>query len=149
MSSSFDPKQLLGFREWADGFELPPDEFDYLMNNLGIASGVMFADLIFPTWIEVRGCVLRESQYEQQNFEQWWETTNGTVPAVEAVINHLHLWDLFEPKDDIDYRALEVLAPKVAFGWHCSAKQQFPDRDFEAEVTDDYGPTIEITTKIA
>jgi hypothetical protein len=115
--------------------------------KVGITGATIVSELFFPELIEVRGCILLASGYEQANFDEWWETTAGDHIAIERVINHLHLWDLFEPSGEPEERALEVMARRVAQAWRCHAVETFPDREFEVAVTDDYGPTIVLNSR--
>lgn len=137
---------LREFREWRSSFEPEPDAHAYLSQHLDISSAVLFARLLSPELVLVRGCVILKDSYSPENFEHWWQTEGGDTVRIEAVINHLHLWDLFEPNGDEDERALESLAGFIATSWRRHASGAFPDREFRVEVTDDYGPTIVMTS---
>jgi hypothetical protein len=97
------------------------------------------AALLAPDWVEERGCVMRADAYEPENFETWWRKTDGDRRAVEAVINHVHMYDVIEDTSDSDLR---VLAEAVARCWRESLALTFPGREFTVEVVEDYGPTI-------
>ncbi|MFI2364240.1 hypothetical protein [Promicromonospora sp. NPDC019610] len=138
---------LPAFQQWSNSFEPPANATAYLSQNLSVTSAVLFADLLFPRMVEVRDCVILEDRYEPANFDQWWESTGGDPVAVERLLNHLHLWDVFEPDGEPEERALEQLAHHVARTWRMHAERQFPNRAFVSEVTDEYGPTVVLTTR--
>lgn len=137
---------LRAFREWRSEFQPEPDAHAYLSQHLDISSAVIFARLLAPELVLVRGCVILKDAYDPENFERWWQTVNGDTVRIEAVLNHLHLWDVFEPDGEEDERALESLANLVARSWDLHASRVRPDRTFRVEVMDDYGPTIVMTS---
>ena len=146
--SDFKPDDLPVFRSWSQQFDPPADVTAYLAKHLTVTAAVVFSELLFPRFIEVRGCVILASRYVRANFEDWWERTGGDRAAVECSLNHVHLWDLFDPADGPEGRALEVLAERMALSWHAQAQQDFPDRSFVADVTDEYGPTVVLRSQI-
>ncbi|MEE8870284.1 MAG: hypothetical protein SOH99_15600 [Acidipropionibacterium acidipropionici] len=142
-----DIRDLTEFRSWSTTFDPPIDDPTFfLSNHLSITSALLLTDLMFPACVLVRGCVIRKEIYDPENFERWWRETGGATEVIENVLNHLHLWDLLEPNEDAEYRALEVLAPRIAQTWKSHVQSQFPDRVICTEVNDDYGPTVTMWT---
>jgi hypothetical protein len=139
--------ELPEFRAWSERFEPPADTSVYITQNIGITTAMVLSELFFPELTKVRDCILLLSHYEPSNFDKWWASTAGDRVAVERVINHVHLWDLFEPTDEPEKRALEVLSRRVAQAWRCYAEASFPDREFEVTVTDEYGPTVVMNSR--
>jgi hypothetical protein len=135
-------EQLPAFRAWSERFDPPTDRLGYLTHEVSVTTATVVSELFFPELVEVRGCVLLADGYEPANFEAWWSRTGGDRTAIERTLNHLHLWDLFDPADEPEERALDVLARRIAEGWRRTAEAAFPDRAFEVIVTDDYGPTV-------
>ena len=86
--------------------------------------------------------------YQPDNFETWWEQLGGDNEKIERTINHLHLWDVFEPaKEGVPDDALQQLAEVLAGGWRAALSQQFPGKAITVEVsteTEDYGPTLTV-----
>lgn len=146
--SEFDAEELPAFRAWRSGFQPPPDAYAYIVEHLGVTNASIFARLLAPDFILERGCVILRDRYSPENFEQWWSSAAGNTESIERAVNHLHLWDVFEPEGEAEERALEVLAVRIARSWELHAAQAFPDRDFQANVTDEYGPTIVITSRL-
>ncbi len=138
---SSEYENLPQFSQWSSTFPTRREE-DYISDNLSISTALVFTSIMFPEFKEVRGCIIRGSEYSEKNFEEWWRSTNGEQSSIEQVINHVHLWDIFYPEEDSEYRALETLAGYMEMTWRMSAERSFPDYQFETDVTDDYGPTI-------
>lgn len=90
--------------------------------------------------------MLLADRYDAKNFEAWWQRENGRTAAVEAALNHLHLWDVFDPEPEgVPGRAVVDLANVIGACWKARLKQAFPGRDFAVLVSDgsdDYGPTV-------
>lgn len=144
--TEFDSDELPAFREWRSQFQPSPDTYSYIAEHLSVTDAFLMAKLLAPDFIVMRGCVLREDRFDPDNFEHWWASQAGNTTAIEHVINHLHLWDIFDPEGDVEECALEALAERVALSWKLHASHQFPERDFHVEVTGEYGPTVAITS---
>ncbi len=60
-----------------------------------------FSKLFFPDFVEVDGCVLLKEQYSPEGLSRWMKSYDGNTRAVEAMMNHVHIWDRFlnSPRD--------------------------------------------------
>jgi hypothetical protein len=127
--------------------------WDYLGQEGGATLAVGFAGLFWPSFVEVRGCVLLSERYDAATFEEWWAKLDGDVRGIEAVVNHVHLWDLFDPEAErVPDEALVDLAEVLARCWRAALADRYPGRSFDVAVTADeaeYGPTITISSTSA
>lgn len=104
--------------------------------------------LPWPTYVEERGCVLIQEHFSEETFERWWLELNGDIPRVEGLVNHVHLWDLFDldQQDDRTGSVLDEMAELIAASWRCSLASSFPSRSFQVSLSDsdeeEYGPTV-------
>lgn len=144
---SFDPLELPRIAGWRAA--IGDDEFgvlDYLGQQGGATLAVAFTELFWPRFVEHRGCILLAHHFDERGFEQWWTRLDGDCGAIEATVNHLHLWDVFDPEaEDVPAQAMRHLADVLAKTWRAALHEQFPDREVVVEVSDtpeDYGPTI-------
>jgi hypothetical protein len=142
----FDPFELRELAAWRNANGDRFTVFDFVGVAVSPTVAIALAELFWPRFVEVEGCVLIAERYDPANFRAWWQSLEGDIPRVEWVINHLHLWDLFPTGDDpaLD-RGLQSLAQIIARCWEGALRQAFPDRQFMIEVTDaaeDYGPTV-------
>ena len=71
--------------------------------------------------------------------------------GIERTINHVHLWDLFDPgPEGVSEDDVRGLADKIAHTWRCSLQEQFPDRNGDVVVDldeADYGPVLTLFTR--
>lgn len=138
----FNLNELPEYRAWRSSFQPTPDANDYVAEHLGVTSAFLFARLLTPDFVLRRGCVILKERYDPENFELWWSKESGNTVSIERALNHLHLWDFFEPHGEAEERARAILVARIARSWELHARQVFPDRDFRADVTDEYGSTI-------
>src|SRR5690349_15682896 len=117
----------------------------YLVHNISVGQAVAVAGVFWPNFIEVDDCVFVEFLYNDGSYRRWRERHARDSRAIEAVMNELHLWDIFAPSTDEDYAALDYLAPKIADSWRAAMVSAFPSRHHVVESTigpEDYGPTL-------
>jgi hypothetical protein len=142
-----DPMELPEPAQWRAGFGGTPGLFDFVSTHASLALALAITRVSWPRFTVVRECVVIAERYDPTTFEQWWVRLDGDVGAIERVVNHLHLWDLFDDESD-DSRveqAFREMAQLVAASWRCALESAFPGRKFEVVVSDDpedYGPTV-------
>lgn len=146
--TEFIDDDLPAVQQWRSSFEPPADAVSYLAEHLDVSAALLFARLLAPEFVLERGCVILRCNYSVDSFEHWWSAAEGNTTSVEYALNHLHLWDLFEPDGAAEERALELLAALIARSWQCHAEASYPDREFLTEVTEDYGPTVVMTSTL-
>ncbi|HEY5197752.1 MAG TPA: hypothetical protein VIJ51_12080 [Solirubrobacteraceae bacterium] len=112
------------------------------MEALTAQQALDLARLICPAWREERGCVIRADTYEPGNFSRWWAAAEGKHGSVEAGLNHLHLWDMLPVTDEHDYGELWDLGEVMVRAWQTTIARDFPGREFQVSLDDDYGPTV-------
>ncbi len=124
------------------------EEPAYCYDGISSAGLRRAAALMWPRWVEVSGCVLREEVADAEAVADWLARPDGSVQETESVLNHVHLyrqvdyWD--EPDELLDERLMDV-AERIAAAWSASLREAFPGRAFSVEVAspeEDYGPTI-------
>jgi hypothetical protein len=98
--------------------------------------------LLWPCFVEARGCVLRQDAYSLQNLERWWNELDGDVACIESVVNHLHLWDVFPNYDASAAGVVSELADLLVHTWSAALATEFSDRGIVVERDDHYGPGI-------
>lgn len=142
-----DPMNLPEAKEWRDRFGGTPGLFDFISQRVSLTVALAVGKVLWTGYVEVRSCVLIQERFDDESFEQWWDHFGGNVRAIEQVINHVHLWDLF-PADagNVELEvAMRKMAELIAAGWRCSLATEFPDRRFDVITSDgseDYGPTV-------
>jgi hypothetical protein len=51
--------------------------------------------ILWPDFVEHDGCILRGNGVDEENYRAFMTQTSGDKTRVEAVMNHLHIVDLF------------------------------------------------------
>ncbi len=77
------------------------DFWSYLNLRADYDLAAVFSKLFWPDFIEVDGCVLLAQCYDPENFREWGKRLHGNKSAVEGMVNHVHIGDLFlnSPKE--------------------------------------------------
>jgi hypothetical protein len=140
---------LPAFRAWSTQFVPPMKPSGYVTHEIPLLSAMLVVELVFPRLIDVRGCILRADRYDEANFDDWWTSTEGNSDQIERILNYFPTLMYFEPTDEVEERALEVLADRIALGWRAQAAIQFPNRPIVVRViegTEDDGPSVMMYT---
>jgi hypothetical protein len=145
------PSMLPRFDLWRQDFGGAPTLWDYASQKGGMTLAIAFASLFWPKLIEVDGCVLLAERYDPETFRQWRDKLGDKREAIERTVNHIHLWDLFDPEsDEVPDEQVRVLATTIAHTWRCALNQQFPGRNGDVALAwdePDYGPTLTLFTR--
>jgi hypothetical protein len=121
--------------------------WDYLAAHGTYELAAAFSRLFWPEFVEVEGCVLLAEKYDAQNFVQWQHQLAGDRHQLEAVINHLHVYDLFpnDPGDHLDQAVLEDISQTLLRCWQAALHEAFPGKRFAFTYRtkpEEYGPTL-------
>lgn len=138
------PKYERWKTQWEDQSEL--DEFFYISDVVHPEDALMFCKVLFPDFVVHESGVFLESRFTVEAFSSWMETCNSDVVAVEKVLNHMHLYDVFGGcSDRVDEAVYEQLCRIVAQSWTMVLLSKFPEKKFsvQAIVSDqEYGPVV-------
>jgi len=141
-----DPMQFGDVSDWARSFEPPMRLLDVIGVKIGLSGTLAVAAILWPKFVEVRGCVLLSCRYDATEFEGWWSQLDGDHTAIEDMVNHLHLWDVFPAVDDpLAERGLVELGELMAESWRYALRSAYPGRDFLVSFDmeeEEYGPTV-------
>ncbi len=77
--------------------------------------------------------------------QHWHDELKGDNRALEALINHLHVYDLFSNDGENDLETYEYLGEVLVECWTCALKTKFPNLEFTVDYAtepEEYGPTI-------
>lgn len=123
--------------------------WDYLMYRGNFELAFAFAKLFWPEFIKVDNYILLKEKYEPEHFKMWKQELNNEPHHIEALINHIHIYDLFLNTDNstnhLPPLLLTQLGQIITHLWKLALKESFPDRKFEVIFTnepEDYGPTV-------
>ncbi len=109
-----------------------PDEWMSCIGNYGHAIG--YLAIFWPDFYEYEGCVFVGSQPSKSHYKLWLEETKGDKQAVEAMLNHIHISDLFQAMDlSASTEQIKYLGNKMQEMWLSKAKIEFPQKEIVVE----------------
>lgn len=142
---SWDRKELIRLIPEASELawvpDLTPVGWVYYAGTPGQA--IAYANLFWPKFTEHDGCILRDEAFEIENFNTWMQSTAGNRREVEAVINHVHILDIFGNE-----AATPTLQQVLCLGrflkatWEAKLKLEFPSKDITVSFPEDPEPDL-------
>lgn len=144
--SDFHASELADVRTWRERLKLVPTIPETVAHFVGFSHLMVALEFLWPTFIEVRGCVLLPWNYSENDFEEWWTHFNGDRDQIEHMVNHTHLHNLFSTTD-VTETGMRHLGKMLALLWAAALADQFPERKFNVvlwEDPDGFDPTIYI-----
>lgn len=138
------PKYQRWKAQWKDQSEL--NAFSFISDVVHPEDVLLFSKVLFPDLVVHETAVFLESRFTVDAFSGWMASCNNDVVAVEKVLNHLHLYDVFGGcSDRVDDAVYEQLCKIVAQSWRMVLLIQFPEKKFcvQAIISDqEYGPVV-------
>lgn len=125
----------------------PPSECawaDYINYHVHPDIVLIVGRLLVPAFVEHEGGVVLRDRFSVSGYSSWRKKL-GDVVAVEKMINHQHVYDLFATRDEITEASFEGVANLMAQTLRLALRSSFSDRQFNVYVrnTDqDYGPIV-------
>ncbi|HEX3539878.1 MAG TPA: hypothetical protein VHT75_05480 [Acidimicrobiales bacterium] len=143
MPSSFDPNLLPTLREMRATWSGPEITLRSFINIKGsMELGYAFAATFWPDLIEMHEGIFIAEQYNDGTYRRWFDAFDGDLTKVEAMLNHLHVADLFmngPSDDDVPVEVYRRFADVLAGCWRAAAQEQFPRRRIQVYSWDDVG----------
>jgi hypothetical protein len=113
---------------WNGGRGIDIDSWLSCVGSFELA--IAFARLFWPAFVEHDGCVLFEG-FSEASYTEFLEQTDGDRAAVEAVMNHRHIGDLFcGPDLEPTHAQLRHLGRVLVETWTAKLARDFPERRF-------------------
>ncbi|NWE41978.1 hypothetical protein HX875_21065 [Pseudomonas yamanorum] len=144
IDSVSSPKYEQWKSQWRDQSEL--DGLSYISDVVHPEDALMFCKVLFPDFVFHESGVFLESGFTVEAYSRWMKNCNNDVVAVEKLLNHMHLYDVFGGcTDRVDEAVYEQLCRIVAQSWRMVLLSKFPERKFcvQAIISDqEYGPVV-------
>jgi hypothetical protein len=144
MSPLYDPDILPTLREMRATWTGPTINLWSFVNFKGsLELGYAFASLLWPELIQVQGGIFIAEQFGPDAFAHWMDHLDGNLTRVEAMMNHLHVNDIFlnSPTDDtLPSSVTKRFADSLAGCWRAAAVAQFPHLPIQVEYDADIDP---------
>ena len=123
-------------REWSnfEGFETPPH---WIGATGSFEQAIAYSFIFWPDFIIVDDHVLRADAYEPENFATW--RAGHDRAAVEGVLNHVHILDVFPACADASETQIRFLGRTLASMLEAKLALDLPDRNFQVAFNDETG----------
>ena len=143
MEPLYDPTLLPDVREIRSTWTGPGIESTNIWAYLNIKGSMWlaygFASLFWPDFVEVDGALILAEMYTEEGFQNWYSHFNGDLTAIEKMINHVHLEDLFvnaRRDDDLDGQVLDTVLSILQSCWIAAVTARFPNDHIVVETWD-------------
>ena len=136
------------FKNWKAGWSDPGGlgVMDYISHQIHPEDFIITSELLFPSFREVEEGLYWNERFDEKAFEQWKDRLGNNTMDLEKVVNHLHIYDLFDGSpDDISEEVFVQAGQILRKSWQLWLDSQFPDRKILVELSVDegeYGPTL-------
>ncbi|MGC6373561.1 hypothetical protein [Pseudomonas sp. K2I15] len=144
IDSVSSPKYEHWKSQWGDQSEL--DGLSYISDVVHPEDALMFCKVLFPDFVFHESGVFLENGFTVEAYSSWMESCNNDVVAVEKLLNHMHLYDVFGGcTDRVDEAVYEQLCRIVAQSWRMVLLSKFPEKKFcvQTIISDqEYGPVV-------
>ena len=100
--------------------------------------------LLIPAFVEHEGGVFLRDQFTLSGYSSWKDKV-GDISAVEEVINHRHVYDVFVTGEEISEASFDGVANLMAQTLRLALDASFPERRFNVYVSrseQEYGPVV-------
>lgn len=133
-------------RSWGDKVSPRPalpwlDYINYYVHPDVVA---VVGRLLVPAFVEHEGGVFLRDRFSLTGYSRW-KAELGEIAAVEKIINHQHVYDLFSVDEKISEASFEGVASLMAQTLHLALNGSFPERRFTVYTSNtdqDYGPVV-------
>ena len=115
----------------AEGWEGGPAVLRWTRNAGPVEQAIGYGDLFWPDFVEHEDCILFKG-FSEESFRGFWEQTQGDRRAIEWVMSHQHIIDLFPDADPTDEQIL-YLGRLIREMWAVKLARDFPARRFVVE----------------
>jgi hypothetical protein len=121
-------------REWTAGRGI--DLASWACGVGGAEQAIGFGELFWPEFVEHDGCIFFADAFDPDNYRGFMASTGGDRRAVEAVMNHRHVLDLF-PGHSPTREQVVYLGRLLREMWAVKLRQDFPDRPIVVRFPED------------
>jgi hypothetical protein len=118
---------------WNDGKGI---DVDLWINGIGsFEHAIAYGNLFWPKFVEHDGCIF-VGGVDSKNYKIWLKKLRGDKAAIERLLNHLHLDDLFPNASARTMKQKIYLAKLIKEMWESKLKRDFPELEFEVILID-------------
>ena len=146
--NSITPEMIALVPELAEWGDCDIDIEFWVAGAATYSVAVGLSRLFWPEFLEFEDYILRAHQFSEDAMRSWEEATGGNKIAIEAVLNHVHVTDLFHNDQTGNETQVIDIGRTLQKMWRAKLAVEFPDRKFVVEFDDTPGRdllTYEVT----
>lgn len=99
---------------------------------------IAYTTLFWPVFIEYDGCVFFKDRFSKDSYDGFLAQTEGNRQAVEALMNHIHINDLFyASNEEPSIEQIVYLGQILQEIWQSKLERDYPRRSFRVEFDED------------
>jgi hypothetical protein len=125
---------------------IPDDVSMWLASSGRFDDAVRYAELFWPAFAEIDGCVFLGARVPE-TYGEWKARLGADHAAIESVLNHRHILELFLRAPDPSREVTRHLGQTMQDMWAAKLQRDFPDRRFVVTLSDDDDPEITFYTE--
>lgn len=130
--------------QWGDPSQI--GIMDYINFNIHPEDVLILGYLFFPKFIEFDGCVFFQDHFSEENYFSWKERLGNDRVAIEKVINHVHVYDVFANfTTKLEDSIFERIGRLLQLSWSIYLRREFPHKRIIVDYSNDendYGPIV-------
>lgn len=109
----------------------------WIYSTGSIEALIGYLDLVWRDFVLHDGCLL-SAGFSIENYDNWMRSTNGNQTAVEAVMNHEHIMDMFERHEpEPTHAQILVIGRVLREMWTAKLAKEFPGLSITVSFPDD------------
>jgi hypothetical protein len=110
---------------------------DWIADTGNFESLIGYLDLVWRDFVLHDGCLLPEG-FNPKNYDAWMQSTNQDRTSVEAVMNHIHILDLFSTQRESPTLAQVLVIGRVLREmWTAKLAREYPHLSIKVSFPDD------------
>lgn len=129
-----DAKNLIPeLSRWNDGAGIDLETWVACLGRFDHA--ICYAAIFWPDFVVHDDCILFDP-VDVENFNDWMTHCKGNRTAVESVVNHRHIVDLFDNKFEPTKEVVRHIGRLLKDMWSCKLARDFPGRSVKVEISE-------------
>jgi hypothetical protein len=104
---------------------------------------VGYGRIFWPGFVEHDDCIFFAGRFTEKNYLAFMAQTNGNKSAVEAVMNHEHVLDMFSNAPIKPSREMVLYVGRLLKEvWQAKLNQEFPSRSITVSFPEDFSEDL-------
>jgi hypothetical protein len=104
---------------------------------------IAYATILWPQFVEHDDCVFRANTFNPDNYSSWMSSLNGNRKRVEAMMNHLHILDIFVNANRPPSQSMVLYVGRMLKDmWQTKLNRDFPAKQITVSFPEDYSEDL-------